>query len=56
MTDVRLAKQSLSHIQVYQVWGFFKLLDYSNVYEEANLVHIRIHILMNCVVFVFKDR
>lgn len=39
------------------ILGVFQHLDYKNGYEgEANLIHISIHISMNCVVFVLKAR
>lgn len=62
MTNLPLAKQvtalskALSHIQLNQFKVFFfQHLDCMNVYEgEANLIHISIHIFMNCVIFVLK--
>lgn len=63
MTNVPLAKQvtalskALPHTQLHQSEGFFQHLQYKYVYGgEANLIHINIHILMNCVVFVLKAR
>lgn len=62
MTNLPRAKQvtalskALSHIQLHQFGGFFQHLDYNDVYEEAFLIHIRLHIFMNGVVFVLKAR
>lgn len=56
--QVTVLSKAISHIQLYQFWAlFFQHLDYKNVYEvEANLIHINIHIFMNCVVVKPKAR
>lgn len=62
MTNVPRAKQvtalskALSHTRLYQSEGP-SAFGLENVYEgEVNLIHISIHIFMNCVVFVLKAR